>query len=582
MLLQTVGIGPDTVGKDGSRDSTTWPHNDRQTLRHLSMTGPLLGNSISPNRRRALFETTKRVLASAINDGIACATLESCKSTSLLLCLRSPGGAMASDEDAWIMCGMRADAYTETDGGRVLGFVRADDLLEPVLSRNLNGEISEELDPGVICRVICRWRSRQDEEHAVETLVKELTLSKLHRACLAQSPLDPIMPDDIPYLLEPELSFLCVPKSDMKVFGPFQSLLDPLITSLGIPKPDDTINEIVIPCFSRQLPAITPLFPKARILRAVQNRCRAQLSMRTVSMMPDVGGSRLHLKLSLNCQITSRLRTISPDAAALAPAVGKILQDLLPQDLWIFEEAASVTGAQKDFDKACQLTCIIRKSPEKRAADIGETLIPVAGLLQKPLYDDRTYMEIIFSLDDLKEKQAWFRKYLTKLFSLIFPPMIRHGIYFEAHSQNILVRVNLTSKEISGFALRDFDGIGIHCPTFLRHPNNKNALKEIPPGARTLTDNLPRMWQLVHHALLQVHVGHLLYMLGLESRGGWRIVREELERALNPSGDPDGRALYDYWLKETMLSKCFLEMRLRDAHAKKYEREMPNILLRDA
>lgn len=174
MLLQTVGIGPDTVGKDGSRDSTTCPHNDRQTLRHLSMTRPLLGNSISPNRRRALFETTKRVLASAINDGIACATLESCNSTSLLLCLRSPGGAIASDEDAWIMCGMRADAYTETDGGRVLGFVRADDLLEPVLSRNLNGEVSEELDPGVICRVICRWRSRQDEEHAVETLVKEV------------------------------------------------------------------------------------------------------------------------------------------------------------------------------------------------------------------------------------------------------------------------------------------------------------------------------------------------------------------------------------------------------------------------
>ncbi|PYH34612.1 uncharacterized protein BO87DRAFT_435878 [Aspergillus neoniger CBS 115656] len=544
MLLQTVGIGPDTVGKDGSRDSTTWPHNDRQTLRHLSMTGPLLGNSLSPNRRRALFETTKRVLASAINDGIACATLESCNSTSLLLCLRSPGGAMASDEDAWIMCGMRADAYTETDGGRVLGFVRADDLLGPVLSRNLNGEISEELDPGVICRVICRWRSRQDEEHAVETLVKELTLSKLHRACLAQSPLDPIMPDDIPYLLEPELSFLCVPKSDMKVFGPFQSLLDPLITSLGIPKPDDTINEIVIPCFSRQLPAITPLFPKARILRAVQNRCRAQLSMRTVSMMPDVGGSPLHLKLSLNCQITSRLRTISPDAAALAPAVGKILQ----------------------------------------TADIGETLIPVAGLLQKPLNDDRTYMEIIFGLDDLKEKQAWFRKYLTKLFSLILPPMIRHGVYVEAHSQNILVRVNLTSKEVTGFALRDFDGIGIHPPTFLlRHSDNKNdALNVIPSSTRNLNNDLYSMCDQVHHALLQAHVGHLLYMLGLESKGGWRIVREELERALNPSEDPDGRLLYDYWMKDTMASKSFLEMRLRDAYAKCCMRELPNILLRGA
>lgn len=63
-------------------------------------------------------------------------------------------------------------------------------------------------------------------------------------------------------------------------------------------------------------------------------------------------------------------------------------------------------------------------------------------------------------------------------------------------------------------------------------------------------------------------MGHLLYMLGLESKGGWRVVREELERALNPSGDPDGRLLYDFWLKETMLSRCFLEMRLRDAYAK--------------
>lgn len=63
-------------------------------------------------------------------------------------------------------------------------------------------------------------------------------------------------------------------------------------------------------------------------------------------------------------------------------------------------------------------------------------------------------------------------------------------------------------------------------------------------------------------------MGHFLYMLGLESKGGWRNVREELERALNPSGDPNGRALYDYWLRERMLSKCFLDMRLRDAYAK--------------
>ncbi|EHA20745.1 hypothetical protein ASPNIDRAFT_193539 [Aspergillus niger ATCC 1015] len=456
---------------------------------------------------------------------------------------------------------MRADAYVETDGGRVVGFVRADDLLGPVLTQNLNGEISEELDPGVICGVICRWRSRQDESDAVEILVKEVRNSANNQEKWLE------MASTLPILHLK--SSLCDWEQSVVLGHPTHpSLLDPLLRSLGIPKPDDTVNEIVVPCFSRQLPCITPLFPNARILGTVQNRCRAQLSMRTVSMTPDVGSSPLHIKLSLNCQITSRLRTISPNAAALATAVGNILRDLLPPDLWIFEEAASITGAQEDFQKACQLTCIIRKSPELRAADIGETLIPVAGLMQKPLNDYRTYMEIMFGLHSLKEKQTWFRKYLIKLFSLILPPLVRHGIRIEAHSQNVLVRVNITNKEIAGFAIRDFDGIRIHYPTFLRHPDNENALNDIPPGARTLTDDLHRMWHAVHHSLLQAHVGHLLYMLGLESKGGWRVVREELERALNPSRDPDGRLLYDFWLKETMLSRCFLEMRLRDAYAK--------------
>ncbi|GKZ19150.1 siderophore [Aspergillus brasiliensis] len=621
-MLQTIGIVPDPVRRDESRESTTYSHPlVQQTLNHLStVTGSLPASSLSPNRRQALFETTKRVLASAINDGLASTTIETSHPSSLLLRLRSPDGALAGDEkDTWIECGMRADAYVEKDGGRVLGFVRADDLLAPVLIQNSKGQVSEELDPGVICRIICRWRSRQDENDAVEMLVKEVQNSAnnqekwlemastmpildlksslcdweqslvtghpthpLHRACLAQSPLKPIAPEDIPELLEPEISFICVPKSEIKVFGPFQSLLDPLLESLGISKPDDTVNEIVVPCFSRQLPSITPLFPKARILGAVQNRCRAQISMRTVSMMPDVGYP-LHLKLSLNCQITSGPRTITPWTAALGPALGKVLQKLLPPNLWIFEEVASITGGQEDFDQARHLTCIIRKSPEQRAAELGETIIPVAGLHQKPFNDDRTYMEIIFGLDDLQKKQEWFRKYISQLFSLILPPLVRYGIGLESHSQNILVRINIARKEVTGFAVRDFGGIRIHHPTLLRRSEEHNNLSALlPPGCHNLTDDILDVWHKVHHALLQVHVGHLLYMLGLESQGGWPIVREELKRALHPDADPDGRLVYDFLLRDTMSFKCFMEMRLLGVYRDYYERELPNILLRDA
>ncbi|GLA43295.1 hypothetical protein AnigIFM63309_001024 [Aspergillus niger] len=70
-------------------------------------------------------------------------------------------------------------------------------------------------------------------------------------------------------------------------------------------------------------------------------------------------------------------------------------------------------------------------------------------------------------------------------------------------------------------------------------------------------------------------------MLDLESHGGWPIVREELERVLDPLGDPDGRAVHEAFTNKTMAFKCFMEMRLRNIYRDYYERELPNVLLRD-
>ncbi|BCS05528.1 uncharacterized protein AKAW2_81329S [Aspergillus luchuensis] len=526
-----------------------------------------------------------------------------------MLCLRDPAG----NEESWMKCGLRNSAYVENNGGEITGFLRADDLLPPVLTQTVEGEISEELDPGAICHIICLWQREHFANAAVETLVKEVRNSTdnqakwleiasnqptlhlksplcdweqsvvlghpthpLHRACLAQPPLKPITPDEIPELLEPELSFLSLPRSEMKTFGPYTSLLKPILEQLGISSPESP-DRVVVPCFTRQLPSILPLFPDARHIGAVRRCCRAQISMRTISFLPDVG-SPLHLKLSLNCQITSGPRTITPWTAALSPALSTALRTLLPQDLWIFEDAASITGGQDDFDKARHLTCIIRKSPEMQAEELGETIIPVAGLFQKPYKDNRTYMEIMFGLDDPQKKQTWLRKYLAKLFSLLLPPLVRYGIGLEAHAQNICVRINTTSKEVTGFAVRDFGGARIHRPTFFR---TRIELGTIPPGASAFVEDMHKVWHKVYHALIQMHVGHLLYMLGLESHGGWPIVREELERVLVSSCDPDAKAVHEAFMNKTMAFKCFMEMRLRNIYRDYYERELPNVLLRD-
>lgn len=132
--------------------------------------------------------------------------------------------------------------------------------------------------------------------------------------------------------------------------------------------------------------------------------------MRSLSFNPTFHYPH-HIKLSLNVQITSGLRNVKPWGAVLGPVLGKLLPSLLPSNLWIFEEPASITGAQQDFQEAGQISCVIRKLPKQLAENADEVLIPGAGLIQKkPLDADQTYMETLFSLVNLEQKQDWFRK----------------------------------------------------------------------------------------------------------------------------------------------------------------------------
>lgn len=154
--------------------SITHDHGAVQYLEALSTTAAL-GTSTSSEsmRRRAHWETTKRVLAQAVNEGLAMGTMERCASPSLLLRAPNPE-AIAGYDGTWIKCGIRADAYIETDGLRVDGFVRAEDLLNPVLTGSTTGEASEELDPGVLCRIICSWQPELAQSGGGELLIKEV------------------------------------------------------------------------------------------------------------------------------------------------------------------------------------------------------------------------------------------------------------------------------------------------------------------------------------------------------------------------------------------------------------------------
>ncbi|KAJ5482899.1 IucC family-domain-containing protein [Penicillium diatomitis] len=531
-----------------------------------------IGTEVSSDflRRRAYWETTKRVLAQAVNEELVVGTLETTARSKWLL-LRAPKPeAIAGYDGTWIKCGVRADAYVETDGARIFGFLRAEDLLTPVLLGRTAVEAVEELDPEVLCRIICSWQPELAQNGGGATLVGEIKNARDN-----QAPLKPVVPDDIPEMLSPELTFLSIPRSEMRVTGPFEQLLEPLLSSLEIPKAENP-DRITVPCFTRQLPSILPLYPQARRLKSVPNCCRAQISMRSLSFNPETNFPH-HIKMSLFVQITSGLRNVKPWGAVLGPVLGKLLPKLLPENVWMLEEPASVTGAQEDFKDAGQISAVIRTLPKQLADNPDEVLIPGAGLYQKPFNEDQTYMEILFGLDDLKKRQDWFRKYAALLFSALMPPLVRYGLGFESHLQNVLVRVNFKTKELTGFAIRDFEGTRIHYPTFLR---SGYELNELPAGSPHLSDTARKPWNKVHHSIIQDNVSPILHILGLEAHGGWLIVREELERVLNPAEDPDARGLWEYFTQEKMSIPRFMGMRLIGRYVESHEIDVPNFVLR--
>lgn len=207
----------------------------------------------------------------------------------------------------------------------------------------------------------------------------------------------------------PTLAFVSVPRSKLRISGPFDRTIQPLLDKLGVPQ--SSAERCTVPCFARQLPSILLHFPDAIHVKSVLNCAHAQTSMRTVTLQPELGFP-YHLKLSLACQITSSLRTITPWTTALGPLLTDILKKCLPPNLWIFEEVAAVTGSQGNFDEARHLSCILRQDLENRARENREALIVVAGLFQRPLNDHRTYAEILFDLGSLEQTLSWFRRYV--------------------------------------------------------------------------------------------------------------------------------------------------------------------------
>lgn len=232
----------------------------------------------------------------------------------------------------------------------------------------------------------------------------------MHRCCKALPPLLPVKPDELSTILTPSIAFISVPRTDMILKGPFESVLKPVLERLQVPSPTEA-NHIIVPCFARQIPLIMKSFSRAKLLKTVENCADAEASIRSIRLRPHFKSPYL-FKMSLSCQITAALRTITPWDVFQTTEATQILDEINP-DFWMYREIAAVCGAQEDHEQASNLACILREDPEPRARQNDESIIIVGSLIERLPGNSKSRLEILFKLETLEQKRMWMREYVA-------------------------------------------------------------------------------------------------------------------------------------------------------------------------
>lgn len=144
-------------------------------------------NKTSPTRHdQACFETTKRLLAEIINEGLVDATVAGSNDDdkpNLCLYLHPRQDSAVADDARWVRVSVKPGTILEVRNGRVAAIVRPDSLEMPVVigSKEDSKGGEEEPDPGVLFRFVSPWLLEDAGQSVLDEIALELENSAVNQ-----------------------------------------------------------------------------------------------------------------------------------------------------------------------------------------------------------------------------------------------------------------------------------------------------------------------------------------------------------------------------------------------------------------
>lgn len=142
----------------------------------LSLLRSILLRPGTSRHDRALFGTTRRLLAEIINEGLVDATIGGSTDSPYLNLL--PRVDVQSDAAKWVRVAIKPGTALETKDDRVVAVVRPDSLQPPVvIGFHGKEEEREELEPGTLFQLLSPWMVEDASEDVLDDIAHELSNS---------------------------------------------------------------------------------------------------------------------------------------------------------------------------------------------------------------------------------------------------------------------------------------------------------------------------------------------------------------------------------------------------------------------
>ncbi|MDG0844578.1 siderophore synthetase [Staphylococcus equorum] len=290
---------------------------------------------------------------------------------------------------------------------------------------------------------------------------------------------------------------------------------------------------------------------------------KATLSFRTMALI----NKPFHIKLPVNIQATSAVRTVSAVTTVDGPKLSYELQDMLelhPQ-LQVALEPYGI-HVNIDDDTARQLACIVRHKPY--IVDNGTTLV-TASLVNKNPVDNKVVVDSYLEWIGEGPTSIAIKQFLSSYAKTLIEPLIAYiqdyGIALEAHMQNTIV--NLGPNYQMKLIIRDLGGLRIDLETL------KFKLPHIDVNNTSLiAENIESVIEKFQHSVIQNQIAELIHHFSKYEQVDETMLFELVGNIVDEAIDPQkahAQVLKAVLFGPTISVKALLRMRM-ESKVKQY------------